>query len=274
MAYNHGGIFEKKILELQELESKTSESKPNDRTKISVNKNHYIEYYSNGKTKVSFGFWNNNLNGLAQSFYKCEQKKEEANYRNGKLNGTYKKFYRSGNLKTSAFYKEGVLDGLLINYKKDGSISKECRYKNGLLEGICKEYSSGKLKLETPYKGGVKDGLQKKLNSNGDILSTKVFKEGKRELRPGEVSTGKKIFTYTAITLAVAMLVTAIVLGAQSGGGTGNYYQTPDQTRALALNQCRRSLQGCCSHHQGIYSVSGNKIVCMDGTLSLHCSCN
>jgi hypothetical protein len=30
---------------------------------------------------------------------------------------------------------------------------------------------------------------------------------------------------------------------------------------------------GCCSHHEGVCSCSGGRIVCCDGTLSPSCEC-
>ena len=92
--------------------------------------------------------------------------------------------------------------------------------------------------------------------------------------KPNEYSLKKKI----TLGVLAATAITGLVFLAVNDKGIGHnrYYLSPEDTKADSMTQlygCIYSLRGCCSYHGGIFDVTGNKILCQDGTISPSCRC-
>lgn len=205
----------------------------------------------NNKKQVSIKIKNRSLNGLCESYFKNGQAKFTANFLNNKLNGNAQSFDETGNKIR------------LINYK------------NNLKHGTDTVFfKSGIKKSEISYQHGLKNGTENHFNKNGSLAKTYNFINNKKQYKPNEYSLKKKI----TLGILAATAITGLVFLAVNDKGIGHnrYYLSPEDTKADSMTQlygCIYSLRGCCSYHGGIFDVTGNKILCQDGTISPSCRC-
>lgn len=166
-----------------------------------VLENSFKYFYSNKNIACEGNYLNNQLEGIANSYYddgklygtrfyknglrvgshkylyhdgKIEL---ELNFLNGIKNGLYQTNYPNGKTNEKFYYKMGKEDGVYQYYYENGQLWIEKTYNNGLLLNVTGNYDSHGNERD---KGTLKDGngTVKYYDKNGAVYTIVTFKEG------------------------------------------------------------------------------------------------
>jgi len=122
---------------------------------------HYAMWYENGNNKaekyftpyttkhvISYGNFEENLDGVFSLWYENGQKEMERHYKDGLLHGSVKYWYENGQVRSIEDYINGKSEGKSISWYENGHKSSEAIYKDGKI-GDFKQYNKdGRLKTE------------------------------------------------------------------------------------------------------------------------------
>ena len=85
-------------------------------------KGEHVEYFLNGKFKLSVSQVSDLYHGTLTQWYENGQKSSETLYEEGRVNGPVQKWYESGLIKQSGFSVRGIKYGSTINYNQNGEV--------------------------------------------------------------------------------------------------------------------------------------------------------
>lgn len=164
----------------------------------------YKEYYSNGvlqsegfvKNDSATGKWitysqegvklseiewkQNQINGVALSFYPSGKVHKKGFKINGLSEGWWDEYYESGQLKSHEFFKNGKYDGSAVTYYENGQLESKGEYKNDERQGEWAYYhDNGQLSKIGPYDLGYATGVWKYYYATGIRYFTAERKGGK-----------------------------------------------------------------------------------------------
>lgn len=136
-------------------------------------------YYPEGGKRQHFFLKDDEIEGVAEVFDRCENVIDKLSYEKGLREGDGGSFYSSGKKELTYNYKANKRHGEFVDYYENGIIYETYQYVDGELEGPYRQYyANGKLKTEGNYKEGNVDGVWKYYHSTGVIEKTGSYKEG------------------------------------------------------------------------------------------------
>jgi len=120
------------------------------------NKQNYVEYHEDNKTKKIEGIISNNGRvGIWKWFSKNRNLILSGKFINDKKEGKWQEFYDSGKVKNVKIYKNGLITGTEKSFFENGKILAYSEYVNGKINGISiVYYQNGNIKEKLNYKNG------------------------------------------------------------------------------------------------------------------------
>lgn len=136
-------------------------------------------YYPEGGKRQHFFLKDDEIEGIAEVFDRCENVIDKLKYEKGLREGNGGSFYSSGKKELTYGYKANKRHGEFVEYYENGTIYETYQYVDGELEGMYRQYyANGKLKTEGNYKKGNVDGVWKYYHTTGVVEKTGTFKDG------------------------------------------------------------------------------------------------
>ena len=127
-----------------------------------------IVYWPNGEIKLKQPIVENQIHGIAKSYYRNGRILSVVPYFHGIPNGTVLMYDPSGEICLQATYTEGRLNGSVVRYFTNGKPKELIPYQGGKVTGRGFEYfHNGLVHVSTVYSNSVKDGEQIVYNQKG-----------------------------------------------------------------------------------------------------------
>jgi len=161
-------------------------------------------YFENGNPSSHEPYVNDQLDGVATTYYYAGNIKSKSNYKQGKKNGEAREYYSNGNLYSINNYEADALTGVSKEYYKSGAIKETEQYTNGNADGDYKSYyedgaisvagqnmkgkaygewkfyyNSGKIKEKRNYVNDLEEGPHEEYFENGQVSASFQSKKGK-----------------------------------------------------------------------------------------------
>jgi antitoxin component YwqK of YwqJK toxin-antitoxin module len=140
----------------------------------------YTLIYPGGKTMISTGFVNGNLDGLYQTFYFDGSLESKGFYSEGLLDSTYTAYYFGGVKQAEGRYHLGSKEGLWKYYNEDGNIDVTSEFKDDDLNGLKTYYFDNGLKnYVAEYKDDESNGTDRRYAPDGSVAYQISFENDK-----------------------------------------------------------------------------------------------